>query len=120
MSEYTKLLWLLSPSRRVTFNKIQSTYGEILSRYQKIKEGRLVKSDLLNACKIGVISIETNGFTEETAMLVRDFQFFCESSSEPPKVIVGICSRDPTNMDNDIFIPLFFAPQTVTKVTSLK
>ena len=93
MSEYTKLLWLLSPSRRVTFIKIQSTYVEILSRYLKIKEGTLVNSDLLNAYKIGVISIETNRFTEETAMLVRDFQFFCETSSEPPEVIIGICSR---------------------------
>ena len=111
MSRDNELLWLLSPSRRVTFTKIQTTYSDIINRCLKIKEGTLVKSELLNEYKIGIISIETNKFTEETAILVRDFQFFCESSSEPPKVIVGICSRDPTNMDNDIFIPLLSAPQ---------
>jgi len=69
MSKYTKLLWLLSPSQRVTFTKIKSTYSEIISRCLKIK--------------------------------------------------------DPINMDNEIFIPLFSAPQTVaksdiTKVKNLK
>ena len=115
MSEYTKLLWMLSPSRKVTFNKIQSTYGETLSRCLKIKEGTLAKCDLLFAYKIGVISIETNRFTEETAMLVRDFKFFCETS-----LVIGICSRDTTNVDNDILIPLFSAPQTVSKSDIIK
>ena len=115
MSDYRELLWMISSSRKVTFTKIQSTYGETLSKCLKIKEGMLTKSDILFTYKIGVISIRENIFTEQSALLIRDFKLYCETSAEPPEVIIGICSRDTNNEHNNIEIPLFRAPQVVSK-----
>ena len=110
MFDYRELLWMISPSRKVTFKKIQDTYEETLSKCLKIKEGTLTKSEILFTYKIGVISIRENIFTEQSASLTRDFQLYCETSAEPPEVTIGICARDKNNENNDIEIPLFRAP----------
>ena len=67
MAEYRDLLWLVTPGCQVVLRKVQETYLDIFNKTLKLKETKLVKTDILFSYKLGIISIRGGSFTENSA-----------------------------------------------------
>ena len=74
MAEFRDLICLVTPGRQVVLRKVQETYLDIFNKTLKLKETKLVKTDILFSYKLGVISIMGGSFTDNSASLLRDFE----------------------------------------------
>ena len=122
MAEYRDLLWLVTPGCQVVLRKVQETYLDIFNKTLKLKETKLVKTDILFSYKLGIISIRGGSFTENSASLSRDFESCVESRQEPQETIVAICDLE---QNNNLIISLFrgecyVTPSDISKIRHIK